>query len=294
MKLSDNLIGASFMSASMAAFVINDTLMKVAGADMGVLQSIFARGIFATILMGIVAHFSGAFRTFPSPPDLRRIAFRTLAEVGATFCFVVALFNMPIANVTAVLQSLPLTIALAAAVFLRESISWRRTTAIVIGAIGVLIIIRPTSGAFNSYALLALAAVCFVTFRDLIVRRFTASVSSLFVAFVTATTITATSGVGLLLVGEWQPVDLETTMLLALAAVFVLLGYYFSIATMRFGEVAMVTPFRYTSVLWAIMLGWLVFGEIPDGWTFLGIGIILAAGFYTVWREGKARGNRID
>ena len=287
MKISENLIGASFMSASMAAFVINDTLMKFVGPDLGVLQSIFARGLFATAFMGCVAYFSGAFQQMPTPADAQRIALRTVAEIGATFCFVVALFNLPLANVTAVLQSLPLTIALAAAIFLGEAISWRRTMAIAIGAIGVLIIIRPASGAFNGYALLALAAVGFVTFRDLIVRRFSPSVSSLFVAFVTAATVTLTSGIALAFVGQWVPIDLKTTGMLALAAVFVLLGYYFSIATMRFGEVAMVTPFRYTAVFWAILFGWLVFEQVPDGWTVLGILIILITGLYTLWRDWK-------
>lgn len=287
MKPSANLIGAAFMSTAMAAFVVNDMLMKFAGTDMGVFQAIFARGLFATPMMGVIAYASGAFKNLPNSADTRRITLRTIAEVGATLCFVVALFNMPLANITAVLQSLPLAISLAAAIFLGEKISWRRSIAIIIGAIGVVIIIRPSSDGFNAFALLGLAAVGFVTFRDLIVKRFSASVSSLFVAFATTATVTTASGIGLLFSGQWIPVDSQTAGFLALSAICVLLGYYSSIATMRYGEVALVTPFRYTAILWAIVLGWLVFDEVPDGWTVIGIIIILATGIYTLRRRSQ-------
>lgn len=287
MPFSDNFKGAAFMSGSMAAFAINDTIVKFAGADLGVVQTIFVRGIFATVLMGVVAVASGAFRDLPNRKNSCLVLWRTIAEIGATFCFLVALFNMPLANITAILQSLPLSITLAAALFLNERISWRRSLAIVFGAIGVLIIIRPGSDGFNIYSLLGLAAVAFVTFRDLIVRRFSSDVSSLLVAFVTATAITVTFGLIQVFSKSWTPIPLETLGLLALSAVFVLLGYYFSIATMRQGDISLVTPFRYTAVFWAILLGWVVFGDIPDIFTGVGILIVLAAGLYTLSRQSK-------
>ncbi len=289
MRLSENLQGAIFMACSMAAFTLNDAIIKYAGADLGVLQSIFTRGLFATAMIGLFAWRFGAFRDLPDKENARRIGLRTLAEVGATFCFLVALFNMPIANITAVIQSLPLTLALAAAVFLGEPLGWRRGLAILIGFCGVMIIIRPGVGGFNLFALLGLGTVFFVTVRDLIVRRFSPSVSSLFVAFITSVTITVVSGLALATLGSWTHVPSATLAFLAVAAVFVLLGYYFSIAAMRIGEVATVTPFRYTSVLWAIALGWFVFGEIPDGWTSFGILIILATGIFTLIRERRIR-----
>lgn len=282
MQNDDTLKGIAFMSASMAAFAFNDTIIKFAGADIGVLQTIFVRGVFATCLMAVVAMANGAFRELPKAADLKNIGFRTIAEIGATFCFLIALFNMPIANITAILQTLPLTVTLAAALFLGERISWQQSLAIVFGGIGVLIIIRPGSDGFNIFSLLGLVAVGFVTFRDLIVRKFSSRVSSLFVAFVTAASITLVSGVGLLIEGGWTPLDITTSALLALAAVFIFLGYFFSVATMRQGRIALVTPFRYTAVFWAVLLGWLVFGEIPDLLTGLGIGVILLSGLYTL------------
>jgi drug/metabolite transporter (DMT)-like permease len=285
MQNNDTFKGAAFMSASMASFAINDTIIKFTGADIGVLQTIFVRGAFATCLMAMVAMASGAFRQLPKNADLKNIGFRTIAEIGATFCFLIALFNMPIANITAILQSLPLTVTLAAALFLGERISWQQSLAIIIGGLGVLIIIRPGGEGFNIFSLLGLVAVGFVTFRDLIVRKFSSRVSSLFVAFVTSASITLASGTGLLAFGSWTPMGLATYELLALAAIFIFLGYYFSVATMRHGKIALITPFRYTAVFWAVMLGWLVFDEIPDLLTGLGIGIILLSGLYTLSRK---------
>ncbi|MCP5089224.1 MAG: DMT family transporter [Rhodobacteraceae bacterium] len=287
MQLSDNVKGAIFMSCSMASFTLNDALIKTAGTDLGVLQSIFVRGTFATAMIFGFAWLFGAFQNLPNREDSWKIGFRTLAEIGATFCFLVALFNIPLANITAIIQSLPLTLTLAAALFLGEPFGWRRGLAIVAGLCGVLIIIRPGAEGFNHYALLGLGTVFFVTVRDLTVRKLSASVSSLFVAFVTAITITAVSGVALFLTGGWVPMPPGTTLLLAVAAVFVLSGYYFSIAAMRVGDVASVTPYRYTSILWAIGLGWVFFNEIPDFWTQVGIAIILVTGVFTMWRERR-------
>ncbi|MCP5072531.1 MAG: DMT family transporter [Rhodobacteraceae bacterium] len=287
MRLSENIRGAVFMSFSMASFTLNDATIKSAGVDLGVLQSIFVRGMFATVMIGVCAWVFGAFQNLPNRSDARKIGLRTLAEVGATFCFLVALFNMPLANITAIIQTLPLTLALAAAIFLGEPLGWRRGVAILIGFCGVLIIIRPGTDGFNIFALIGLGTVFFVTIRDLIVRQFSASVSSLFVAFVTAVAITIASGSALAVLGTWTPMPPMTLLFLAIAAVFVLLGYYFSIAAMRIGEVAAVTPFRYSSILWAIALGWLVFSEIPDRWTSLGILIILATGIFTLVRERR-------
>ena len=294
MKISENFQGIFYMSTSMAAFVINDTIVKHAASDLGLAQTIFVRGVFASLLISIFAWGSGAFKTLPDKRNATLIGFRTLAELGATYCFLTALFNMPLANITAIVQSLPLTITLAAALFFGDPLSWRRSAAIVFGAIGVLIIIRPGAEGFNVYALFGLGAVACVTYRDLIIRKMPRSVSSVFVAAVTAIAVTMAAGVALLLWGGWEPMSNSTVWFLALAAVFVLIGYYFSIAAMRYGEVNIVTPFRYTAILWATFLGWFVFSEVPDTWTFVGMGIILSAGLYTIWRGNRLRQQQVE
>ncbi len=282
---SDNMIGAAFMCGSMAGFALNDASVKTVAADMNVYQAIFIRGLFTILFIGTLALFSGTFKNLPNRADRKLIAWRSIAEVGATLMFLTALVNMPIANITAILQALPLTVSVAAAIFMREYFGWRRAVAILVGFIGILIIVRPGAEGFNSYALFGLAAVAFVTWRDLTVRRFSTNVSSLFVSFVTAVVVTITGAIATLIVGEWAPVSNTNLALLALAAAFLFGGYYFSVAAMRVGEIASVAPFRYTIMIWAILLGWLIWGDIPDGWTLLGMTIVITMGAYTLWRE---------
>lgn len=289
MKLTDNMQGALFMSASMAGFALNDASLKFVGADLGIFQSIFLRGIFAVLLIGSFAYFSGAFKTLPPRPDLGRIGLRSLAEIGATLAFLTALYHMPLANITAILQALPLTIALAAAVFFGEPMGRRRIMAIAAGFVGVLIIIRPGADSFNGFALLGLVAVAFVTVRDLSARRLSPNVSSLFVAFIAAFAIMVTGGIGVLVTQNWTPPSPFELGILAMAGCFLFVGYYCSVATMRIGEVAVVSPFRYSIMLWAMMLGWLIFGDIPDSWTIIGMMIIVGSGIFTMWRERQLR-----
>ena len=116
-------------------------------------------------------------------------------------------------------------------------------------------------------------------------RRFSANVSSLFVSFVTAVVISIAGGIATIVMGEWTPVSNTELALLALAALFLFGGYYASVAAMRVGDIASVAPFRYTIMVWAILLGWLIWGDIPDGWTLLGMAIVIGMGAYTLWRE---------
>ena len=287
MSLSPNMRGAALMSASMAGFTLNDAALKYGGADLSLFQAIFIRGMFAITIMAIFAFALGAFSTMPKSRDIRLITWRSFAEIGATLCFLTALFHLPLANITAILQATPLAIAFAAALFLNEPIGRQRITAIVVGFFGVMIIVRPGLDGFNAFTLLGLAAVAFITLRDLTARQLSPSIPSVLVAFIASVAITLTGGVGVVITQSWQTPTLFEIGILALAALFLMVGYYCSVATMRVGDVAIVSSFRYTVMLWAIALGWLVFGDIPDVWTILGMIVILGAGLFTMWRERR-------
>ncbi len=284
---SDNLRGAAFMAASMAAYVLNDTMMKLASNDFSLFQAMFLRGIFATVLIGLIAWHQNALHFSMSPSDRRIILLRVFCEVGATLFFLNALFNMPLANATAILQSLPLVVTLAAAVFLREAVGWRRYLAIIIGFAGILIIIRPGTEGFNAYSYSALAAVAFITVRDLSTRRLSSGIPSLLVSLVTSVMITVTGAI-LSPTMAWQPVDAQGLLVLFAASIFLIFAYLFSVMTMRVGEISFVSPFRYTVLIWAILLGIFVFGEVPDLWTLIGTLIIVVMGIYTFYRERQA------
>jgi drug/metabolite transporter (DMT)-like permease len=283
-SMSDNLRGALFMMASMAGFVFNDTLMKLASADLGMFQAIFLRGVFATMLIGALAWRLGVLGYRLRKADRGLVVLRTSAEIGATICFLNALFHMPIANATAILQAMPLAIALAASIFLGETIGWRRYLAIASGCFGMLLIVRPGATGFSAYSLSAVAAVGFLVLRDLVTRRLGPEVPSVFVAFISAAVITVAGGL-LSLAAPWGAVAWHHVLMLAVAAVFVLAGYLFGIMTMRVGDIGFISPFRYTVLLWAMFLGFLVFGDRPDLLTIVGSAIIVVTGLYTFYRE---------
>lgn len=284
LHLTDNMRGAVFMCISMAAFVFNDTTMKLAAEHLSMFQAMFLRGIFTTILLASMTAFSKAFVFRIPAGDRRTLILRLIGEVGGTVCYLTALFNMPLANATAILQALPLAVTLAGALFLKEVVGWRRYLAIAVGFVGVLIIVRPGSEGFNDFSLWAVAAVFFIVLRDLSTRKLSPAIPSLFVSLLTSVAILIVGGL-LSLATEWKPVTTEGMTLLAGAAIFVIFGYLFSVMAMRVGDISFSSPFRYTILLWAIILGIVVFGDFPDQWTIFGSLTIVGSGVYTFYRE---------
>lgn len=274
------------MAAAMAGYGLNDALIKLSSAHLELFQAVFLRGLVATCLIALLAWRMRALRVRVPPADRPVLALRITGEIGGTICFLTALFNMPIANATAILQSLPLAITLAAALFLGERVGWRRYSAVTVGFLGVLMIVRPGSDGFNAYSLWALASVAFIVLRDLATRRLSAAVPSLLVALVTAVSITALGGL-VSAFGRWNPVAAVDIAVLAAAAAFLTLGYLCSIMTMRIGEISFSSPFRYTILIWAIILGIVVFGEVPSAWTLAGAAVVVGTGLYTFYRERR-------
>ena len=274
------------MMLSMAGFVLNDTLMKSLSADLPMFQAIFIRGTVATVLIGLLAWHRRALWYRPTKPVAKIISIRVIGELGATVCFITALFNMPIANATAILQVSPLAVTLGAALILGEAVGWRRYSAIIAGFLGVMLIVRPGSDGFTIYSVYALAAVVFFVMRDLVTRRLPSDVPSLFVTVISSISV-MTMAAGLTAMGSWQPVTLTQFAILACAAVFVLIGYLFGVMTMRVGEIGFISPFRYTILIWAMILGFVVFGDVPDGLTLLGSAIVVLTGIYAFHRERK-------
>lgn len=290
--MSENLRGILLMCASMAAFTINDTFMKSVTQTLPLFQTIGLRGLVAVAGLAILAVATGAFQFRPSRRDAGLILLRSLADVAATVFFLEALLRMPLANLSAILQALPLLITLGAAMVYKDKIGWRRMTAILVGLAGVLIIIRPGTEGFDRWSLLGLASVACVVVRDLSVRPIQGQVPSTLVALGAAVGVTLMGWTGTAFQGWHSPTAWEAARVLA-AGLFLIVGYLTSVAAMRHGDIGLVAPFRYTSLLWAIVLGFLVFGNFPDGWTILGAGIVIAAGLFTLWRERALRRQKV-
>jgi S-adenosylmethionine uptake transporter len=286
--LTDNMRGALLMMASMAAFTINDSFMKTLAGDMPLFQLIFLRSVLTTFAIGAMAWYVGALHLRIPPRDRWLIVIRALAEIGSAYFFLTALYNMPLANVSAIMQSLPLVVTLAAAMFFGEPLGWRRMTAILVGLCGVLLIVRPGTEGFTIFSVYALIAVGFVTVRDLVTRRVSGATHSMMVTFITSLGLLLAFGMGSLTV-EWVPMTMHRSSMTLGAAVMVVFGYVFSVMVMRVGEISFVAPFRYTGLIWALVLGWLVFGDWPTPLTLLGAFIVVGSGVFMIYREGQLK-----
>ncbi|NJN05564.1 MAG: DMT family transporter [Rhodobacteraceae bacterium] len=268
----------------MACFTLNDTLMKATNGEVPLFQLLFLRGLLASALIAGLAWSRGALRWDLPLRDWNLIAIRSASEVAAAYFFVTALLNMPLANITAILQVLPLTVTLGAALFFREAIGWRRMLAIAIGFCGMLLIVRPGPEGFSIWSVYALISVLCVTARDLATRRLSRAVPSLMVTLCASTAVFVLAGLASLGT-PWEPVSPDMRLLIIAAGLFVVGGYFFSVQVMRVGDVSFVAPFRYTGLIWALVLGWVVFGDWPKPLTLIGAGIIVATGLFTLYRE---------
>ena len=219
------------------------------------------------------------------------ITARSLLELFATIFFLIALINMSFANVNAILQTLPLVITVAASVLLKETIGHKRAIAIILGFFGVLLIIKPGTNDFNSYSILAIFAVISVTFRDILTRKMPKKLPALFLSLVTSLMVTLTTGIYLVFFKIWAPIDIYILINLGLAAIFLLIGYFFSVEAMRFGDVSFVSPFRYTLIIWAILIGYFFFKEKIDLLSLIGIFLIIFSGLFVLYRENQIKIN---
>jgi S-adenosylmethionine uptake transporter len=196
--------------------------------------------------------------------------------------------NMPFANVTAILQILPMTVTVAAAIVFKEKVGVFRISLIMLGFFGVILIINPAQEGFNMYAGYALISVLLITTRDLLSRKLSVDVPTLI------PTVSASLGVllfSILLITKtaFQPLDLQNSFFILAAAFFIIFGYYTAILVMRSGEISFISPFRYTAVLFALMLGFVFFDEQPDGIAFLGMTIVIISGIALMIRNNSVQ-----
>ncbi|PRY76256.1 S-adenosylmethionine uptake transporter [Yoonia maritima] len=290
--ISENIRGALLMMGGMCAYTVNDAFMKALSDEIPLFEAVLWRGVGAIICLLIMCRMMGQLRFDLPRREWGLITLRSLGEVGGTYFFLTALFNMPIANVSAILQSLPLTVSLSAMIFLNEPLGWRRMAAISIGFAGVLLIIQPGGADFNLFSMYALAAVACITLRDVVVRRMSRDVPSVFVALIAAVGVTMLGGIGSLFT-ETVPFTTKATLQLLGATGFLICGYIFSVTAMRWGEISFVAPFRYTSLVVALVLGVVVFGEWPNMLTIIGATIVVATGLFTLYRESRYRVRRV-
>jgi drug/metabolite transporter (DMT)-like permease len=274
----DNRRGIVAMSAGMASFVANDSLVKYVSQSLPSSQLIFIRGVFATVLLLAIAHAMGATRQLRLVGD-RRVTMRAAFDAFGTMTYLTSLFHLPIANATAINMATPLVITLLAVLIFKDRVGAARWLAIAVGFTGVLLVVQPRGSAFNGYALLCLFGTVLHAGRDLTTRSIHAGVPAILITLSTALGVTLLAGVWGL-AQAWQPVSAQQFALLAAASVFLSGGYFLLTVAMRAGEMSRVVPFRYSGLLFAIVLGYLVWGDVPNALACVGIALLVGAGLY--------------
>ena len=268
----------------MGAFVLNDAFVRLAGNSLPLAQILFLRGVLTTLVLLTFAIYLGTFKVRVVKKDKLKIFFRSIAEALTAYFFLTAVLNMPFANVTALLQILPMTVTLAAALVFKEKVGLIRIILIIVGFLGVILIINPSADGFNLYSGYALIAVILITTRDLITRKLSVEVPTLL------PTVSASFGVllfSIILMAKTpiQPLNIQNSFFIILAAFFIIFGYYTAVLVMRVGDISFISPFRYSAIIFALILGLIFFNEWPDLTALIGICIVTAAGGFLLYKN---------
>lgn len=283
--MSQNLTGALLMVMAMLAFAIEDAFIKVLARDLPLGQILVCLGIGGAFVFALMC-----LRT--RQPLLTRdalalaVVLRNLAELIGTLGFVTALALIPLATASAILQAAPLVVVTGAALFFGEHVGWRRWAAIVVGFVGVMLIVRPGLDGFDWQSLFAVQGMLGLAIRDLATRRVPRSISSFQLSLLAFSMLVPAGLILMMTSGEGYVAPTSRGWLLLLASVLVgALAYYAIVRAMRVGDISFVTPFRYTRILFALIIGLSIFGERPDMLTLVGASIVILSGLYTLWRE---------
>jgi len=280
---ADNLRGIGLMTGSMATFALEDMFLKFAAQGMPTGEILAITAVFGTLFFAALARREGK-RMFARAALHPWVMARNLSEMVGSFAFITALASVPLATVSAVLQAMPLAVTMGAALFLREQVGWRRWSAICAGFLGVLMVIRPGMDGFRPAGMWVLVTVGSFAFRDLISRVIPPEVSTSQVSCWGTASILI---LGLIMLPFQTPIMPDPGQMVMLVGVMIFgtAGYWLIIAASRTGEVSVVSPFRYSRLVCAIVIGVLVFQEYPDGWTVAGAALIIASGLYSFARE---------
>lgn len=275
--MTDNLRGSLYMTASMAGFAVEDAFLKAASRQIPVGEAILIMGLVGIVVFSTLALRAG-HQPVPAAVFSRTMAIRSGFEITGRLFYALAIALTPISIASAILQATPLVVVLGAALIFGETVGLKRWLLILLGFAGVLIILRPGLDGFSALSLLALIAMAGFAGRDLATRAAPPVLSNAQLG-VTGFVMLTLSGIIILSVSAGATVPSGPTLaLLAGASLFGISAYAALTTAMRAGEVAVVTPFRYTRLLFAMILGVTIFGERPDAATLLGSAIIIACG----------------
>ncbi len=271
----------------MVAYTINDAMVKSIAHKYPVGEVIFVRGLMTAILIGAAVLALDHGRELRHATD-KRILARSVFDGLSTACFIAALVHMKLADLAAMLQVSPLILTAFSVLFYRELVGWRRWTAILVGFAGAMFVVKPTPSAFDIWAVVAIAAATSSALREMLTRRIDRSVPTVVIAFMGSIGILV-AGALFAATGEWRSIPAHDLAMLAGAAVFVGIATYSIALAFRGVDLSVVAPFRYSYLITSAIAGYLVFNELPDGWSAFGAVLIVGSGLYALHREAVRR-----
>ena len=284
----ENLRGILFMLLAMAGFALEDLFIKLLSSHLPVSQILFILGFSGTAVFLVIALLTHA-------PILHRdllnrpVIVRTLCELFAALFFTSAIALTPLSSVASILMTTPLMVTMGAAIFFGEKVGWRRWTAIMIGFFGVLLVLRPGFDSFMPASLLAVIATIFLAVRDLATRTMQIDISTTTVS-IYAFFAMGISGFFAMPFFSTMVTPSSTEIMYLISATCVgVIGYYAVVLATRNGDVSVISPFRYSRLVFAMLLSIIILSERPDLLTLSGASIIVISGIYTFTREGRLK-----
>jgi drug/metabolite transporter (DMT)-like permease len=284
----DNTRGIFAMSAAVFFFIFNDALIKIAAETVPAIQAIGVRGVFATLWVMLALAVTGAWRQLGGVAH-PYVLLRGALEAASSIVYLVALFHIQFAIATAINLSTPLVFTALAVLLLKEIVRWRRWSAVIVGFLGVLLVIQPRPGDIDVWAWVVLFATVLGACRDVLGRYLPASVPTLVVSFASAAAV-ALVGCAWTFVEGWQPMAAHEIWLLVVSSLLLAAGYQSLVIALRSGaEFSVIGSFRYASILWALVIGYVVWGDVPNALALCGIVVIVGSGLYILHRERVRR-----
>ncbi len=273
------------MALAAAILTVHDTGTKILLESYAINQIVTVRQAFSVVILSLIIQFTGGWATVRIV-NAHAVAWRALTFILTTVLIVASLNVLPIATVLAIVFASPLVVALLSVPFLGERVGPWRWAAIITGFTGVLVILRPADPGFNLLLLIPVAAALVSGVRDLVTRwagRTDNAMTILFWSNVATVVVGAAT-----LPFHWTDIAIRDYALLFSVAILNTIAHFLMIYALRIGDAALVAPFRYTAMIWAVLLGYVVWGEIPDQWTLIGSGIVIASGILLAVREARA------
>ena len=286
-SLAANRRGMLALTFAMAAYAVNDTFVKLVARDLPFGEVIFLRGVLSVLFLFAAVAMSGALRTIAAA-FTPLVLLRALFDALGTVFFIAALVHMKIAELSAVILTSPLIMTAISAFAFGDAVGWRRWSAIGVGLIGTLFIVKPSAGALDVWAIVGLGAALFAAGRDLTTRHIDPTIPTLAIGVYGAVAVML-SGAAVGATETWHMPATGQWLGITIAAFFLGIGTYLVVMAFRGVDLPAVAPFRYTLLIWMGACGYLAFGEIPDRWSLAGAMLIALSGLYALHREAVRR-----